>query len=194
MRMILAIGFLLGTLAFAQNSAPKAPTDDSMYISETQMETILQKGPSAFSTRLFDGGSYSTAFIRLDAPDTPHAHGLWSEVLIIKEGSATLQTGGRIVGDVKAGSAVHQSIFTDADGNPRPQAQQANAPAAAAAPRRVPAGDIQGSAIEGGHKQEVKPGDIILIPAGVAHAFLRVDKSVVYLDIKFPKTDTPAAQ
>ena len=40
-----------------------------------------------------------------------------------------------------------------------------------------------------GLRIEVKEGDIILIPAGVAHTFTQIDQAVVYLDIKFPKAD-----
>jgi len=42
---------------------------------------------------------------------------------------------------------------------------------------------------QGGHQQQVGPGDVILIPAGVAHHWLKIDQPVVYLDTKFPKAE-----
>jgi mannose-6-phosphate isomerase-like protein (cupin superfamily) len=195
MKKILTMGAFGAMLGFSQPAARTTPQGDSSFFSKAQLDAIEQKTKGGFSTRLMNASTYSTAFIRLDAPDSPHAHGVWSEIFLIKEGSATLHTSGKIVGDVKPGSAVHQQIFTDADGNPRPpQAQQ---PGRQGQQRQVqappgvtnPAPDISGSSIEGGHTQQVHAGDVVLIPAGVAHWFESVETPVVYLDIKFPKAD-----
>ena len=199
MKKILILGALAAVAAFAQPGAPKTAQDDSSFFSKAQLDAIEQKTKGGFSTRLMNASTYSTAFIRLEAPDSPHAHGVWSEIFVIKEGSATLHTSGKIVGDVKPGSAVHQQIFTDADGNPRPAQQQGRQggqgkqgqPRQPQGPPGVtnPAPDIQGSSIEGGHTQQVHAGDVVLIPAGVAHWFESVETPVVYLDIKFPKAE-----
>ena len=186
MRTKLAFVLVLCAVASAQQAtAPKAPKDESLYISESKLQSIMQSAAGSFSSRLFDGGSYSTAFIRLTAPDQPHAHGIWSEVFVIKEGSAILETGGTIIGDITGDSAVHRAIFVDGAGKAQPQPE----PAKPAAARRVVPGDKSGTAIEGGRKQRVQAGDVILGPAGVAHTFIQVDQPVVYLDIKFPKAE-----
>jgi mannose-6-phosphate isomerase-like protein (cupin superfamily) len=178
------------TLAQAAAPAPPKPRDASLYIGEAELQSIMQKSPSAFSTRLFADTTYSTAFIRLDKPDQPHAHGTWAEVFVVKQGSGILETGGTITGVTGGSSAVHGAIFTDEQGKLRAQGTPTPAPAAAPARARNGApGDLAGTAIEGGHQQQVKAGDVILIPAGVAHHWLKIDQPVVYLDTKFPKAE-----
>jgi hypothetical protein len=74
-------------------------------------------------------------------------------------------------------------MFTTAEGTKA-------APQPAAATRRTPTpGDLAGTGIEGGHQQKVTAGDVILIPAKVAHRWVQVDQPVVYLDIKFPPSE-----
>jgi len=170
------------TLVQAAAPQPKTPRNESLYISDTQLRDIMQKSPASYSTRLMADSTYSTAFIRLEKPDTPHAHGTWSEIFVVKEGSAILETNGTITGITGTNSATHGAIFTDEQGKARPAAPQPAAPAG----RGGAPGDLAGTAIEGGKQQRVAPGDIILVPAGVPHRWLQVDKPVVYLDIKFP--------
>jgi len=195
-RALLVSALLTGAVAFAQGpGAAKAPTTEDLLVTAAQMQDILQKGPvkdgkpGSLSTRLFNASTYSCAFIRLSEPDKPHAHGQWSEVLVIREGSGTIVTGGKMLGPFTSNSAVHQSFFVDKDGkstavegqgggSARDRVQSGDPP---------PGADAAGTAIENGRVQEVKPGDIVLIPAGVAHTWTKVDSPVVYLDIKFPK-------
>ena len=188
---VLAAG--TAALAQAQNAPqPKTPRDQSMYVSDARLREIMQKSPAAFSSRLMNDSSFSTAFIRLDKPDTPHQHGTWSEIFVVKEGDAVLETNGTITGVTGTNSATHGAIFTDEQGKPRAQGQPPAAPAqpapeAPAAGRRGGApGDLAGTGIDGGTRQHVTAGDVILVPAGVPHRWLQVDKPVVYLDIKFP--------
>jgi hypothetical protein len=109
---------------------------------------------------------------------------VWSEIFVIKQGSGTLTTGGKITGTLSNNSATHGAIFTDADGKPK-----AAQPAPARAPQAGAPGDLAGTDVEGGHDQHVSAGDVILIPAGVAHVFTKVDQPIVYLDIKFPRAE-----
>lgn len=197
----LALAAIFGAVALAQQAT--APTKEALYIGEAKLESIMQGAPAdaktgkpgSFSARLFAASTFSTAFIRLNEPDKPHAHGAWSEVFVIKEGSAILETGGTITGTVTPGSAVHRSIFVSASDpgvktQAQPQAQppaQRPQPPAVAGKATIP--DISGTAIEGGTKQRVQAGDVILVPAGVAHTFIQIDQPVVYLDIKFPRAE-----
>jgi len=194
MRTALFIALLTGTasVALAQSAtAPKPPKDASMYFSDADLQGIMRSippsketgKPGGFSKRLFADTTYSTAFIRLIEPDQPHAHGTWSEVFVIKEGSGVLETGGSITGVTGHSSATHGALFLDQQGKPRAAAEP---PSVA---RHEAPGDLAGTGIEGGHQQQVGPGDVILIPAGVPHHWLKVDQPVVYLDTKFPKAE-----
>jgi mannose-6-phosphate isomerase-like protein (cupin superfamily) len=180
----LPIAALICAVALAQNSTtPKTPKDEDMLITSEQMASILEKAvskdtgaPAGISSRLMDGGTFSTAFIRLIAPDKPHAHGDWSEIFIIREGAGTLETGGALVCPCSADSAIHRDIFANQNANQQASAQ----PAKQGTPH-----DGASTAIEGGRKQKVKAGDIVLIPVGVPHTWTEIEKPVVYLDIKF---------
>jgi mannose-6-phosphate isomerase-like protein (cupin superfamily) len=190
MRTVLTLLALLSSATLAGAQAAKTPRTESAYVGTDQMQQIEQKAmkdgkPAAFSTRLFQDTTHSTAFIRLVAPDTPHAHGTWSEVFVVREGSGVLETGGTITGVTGTDSATHRDMFIDQSGKPTAPAAT---PAPAAARRGAP-GDLAGTGIDGGKQQVVKPGDVILIPAGVAHRWLKIDQPVVYLDIKFPKSE-----
>jgi mannose-6-phosphate isomerase-like protein (cupin superfamily) len=176
------------SIALAQSATPKTPRDESASYSEAQLREIMQKSPVAFSTRLFSDTTHSTAFIRLAKPDTPHAHGGWSEVFVVKEGSGVLETGGKITGVTGTDAATHRDMFTTTDGTKAAPQLERPAPTAQAARRATP-GDLAGTDIEGGKRQAVTAGDVILVPAGVAHRWLQIDKPVVYLDIKFPKSE-----
>ena len=194
MRRALFIAAMTGTasLALAQSATPpKPPKDASMYFSDAELQGIMRSvppsketgKPGGFSKRLFADSTYSTALIRLTEPDQPHAHGTWSEVFVIKEGSGILETGGVITGVTGHSSATHGALFVDQQGVPHAPADPAQA-----AQRGAP-GDLAGTGIEGGQRQAVGPGDLILIPAGVAHRWLQIDQPVVYLDTKFPKAE-----
>lgn len=208
--MILTGVLLMGAVAFAQD-APQAArgqgraraaepgtagagTHGDKLFTVDQLQEILAKGPTkdgkpaGLSTRLFGTNTYSCAYIRISDPDQPHTHGDWSEVLVITEGTGTITTGGTMKGPWTAGSAVHQNIFTDANGNRTggngqqqgPEVHQGDPPAGT---------DAAGTSIADGNAWQVKPGDLVLIPAGTPHEWTKLDGPVVYLDIKFPKAD-----
>jgi len=207
---------LMGSIAFAQNAAPAqnqgqgqgqgraraaepgtagAGTHGDKLFTVEQMQEILDKGPvvngkpAGLSTRLFGTNTYSCAFIRISEPDQPHTHGDWSEVLVVTQGTGTITTGGTMKGPWTAGSAVHQNLFTDANGNRTGgNAQQRQGPEVHDGDP-PPGADASGKSIENGNAWKVKPGDLILIPAGTPHEWTQLDGPVVYLDIKFPKAN-----
>jgi mannose-6-phosphate isomerase-like protein (cupin superfamily) len=224
---IIVTAVLLGSAAFAsvafaqgrgQQGTP-TPTDADTLVTAEQMQTMLKNGPvdkdtgkpAGLSTQLF-GRVGSCAFIRITAPDTPHAHGDTSEIYVIQSGTASIETGGEMVGPFTANSAVHQGMFTNADGTARaPGGAGANGGGAAGGNGGGAAGNGggaraggnggggrgaaqeggphngSGSAVAGGRTQVVKAGDVIMIPAGVPHHWVKVDEPIVYLDIKFPQ-------
>jgi mannose-6-phosphate isomerase-like protein (cupin superfamily) len=196
---VLVTAVLLGSasasaLAAQAQQRPNIPTDADTLITAEQFQDILKKGPvdkatgkpANLSTQMF-GRVGNMAFIRIVAPDTPHAHAGTSEIYVIQSGKASIETGGEMVGPFNGNSAVHQDAFVNADGSARtPNA----APAAPAGrPGQGPGGphDGSGTAVAGGRIQDVKAGDVILVPAGVPHHWVKVDEPVVYLDIKYPK-------
>lgn len=182
MRAVSATVFFLSAAAL-HAATPQAPTNESLYIGDSQFQAILAKIPGNFSSRMFSATTYSMSFIRLNEPDTPHVHGTWSEVFIVRAGAGVLETGGTVTGVTSHDSATHKSMFVDAQGNPQSPSQNSSPP------RKSAPGDLAGTGIDGGKRQAVKAGDVILIPAGVAHRWLKVDQPVVYLDIKFPKAE-----
>jgi mannose-6-phosphate isomerase-like protein (cupin superfamily) len=168
-----------GVLAFAQTAARnKPPTDQALIIGEDQLDSILKSAPISKETgkpgevsqQLFSGDGFSTSFIRLEQADKPHIHPV-NEIYIIKEGSATIVTGGTMLGPFTSGGVHHQSD-KKTEG---PPIDYSTAP------------DRGGSAIEGGKSQQVHAGSVVLVPAGVAHTWISVEKPIVYWDIKFPK-------
>jgi hypothetical protein len=183
---VLALSVLLGITAFAQAPArSNAPTDQDTVITPEQMQSLLANAPVSkdtgkpgeLSTQLF-GNVASCSFIRLNDPDLPHVHPV-SEIYVMKEGSATLETGGTMIGPFTNGGVHHQAAAA-ANGGDRQQAAQQ--------PPQPIGPDHGGTAIEGGRTEEVKAGDVILIPAGVNHHWTKINQPLVYLDIKFPKT------
>ena len=194
MRPVIGVTVVVGALTVAaalSAATPQAPKNESLYVGDAQLRGIMAKippsqatgKPGSFSSRLFEASTYSMSFIRLSEPDTPHAHGAWSEVFVVREGSGVLETGGTITGVTSGDSATHRSMFVDTQGNPLPRTPPP------ATPRKATPGDLAGTSIDGGKKQAVKAGDVILVPAGVAHRWLEVEQPVVYLDIKFPKAE-----
>ena len=195
---------LMGTAAFAQGPGGVKPAkNEDMQVTATQMQAILDKVPmkdgkvATVSTRLFTDSTYSCSFIRVTEPDTPHTHGVWSEMYVIQKGSGTIMTGGTMKGPFTSG-AVHHLSVVDQNGKSIATADERAAAEAVAAGKAVkPAQneappsnvDAAGTSIEGGRTQQVGPGDIILIPAGVPHTWTKVDQPIVYLDIKFPKPE-----
>ena len=194
MRAVVGVTVVLGVItsvAALRAATPQAPKNESLYIGVAQLQAIMAKippeketgKPGGFSSRLFEASTYSMSFIRLSEPDTPHAHGAWSEVFVVREGSGVLETGGTITGVTSGDSAIHRSMFVDTQGNPLPRTPPP------ATPRKATPGDLAGTSIDGGKKQAVKAGDVILVPAGVAHRWVEIDQPVVYLDIKCPKAE-----
>jgi mannose-6-phosphate isomerase-like protein (cupin superfamily) len=189
MRPLIGVAVVVSAVAGA--AVPQTPKNESLYIGAEQFQAISLKippreagKPGSFSARMFSASTYNMSFIRLTEPDLPHAHGAWSEVYVMRAGAGVLETGGTVTGVTSNDSATHKSMFVDAQGNPL-----SRAPQSAATPRKPTPGDLAGTGIEGGKKQAVKAGDVILIPAGVAHRWLEIDQPVVYLDIKFPKAE-----
>ncbi len=162
--------------------------DRASYVPAAELQAVLARaggdGKSlSLSKRLFTTRTFSTSFIRLNEPDRPKVHGVWSELFVVQQGAGVVQIGGDVTGEVSSDAAAHRGFFVD----PSPAGPQSEAEIKAAAARREAQGDKSGTEQVGGTMQPVAAGDLLLIPAGVAHRWARIDQPVVYLAIKFPK-------
>jgi mannose-6-phosphate isomerase-like protein (cupin superfamily) len=114
---------------------------------------------------------------KLDAPasDAVAEHDLVSEVYHVIDGSATLVTGPEIV-DEKRRPADLQTV------------REFNGPG------------NSGSSIRNGVTYQLKPGDVIVIPAGTGHWFTKIDDHIRYLMVRIdpdkvlPLKDEAASQ
>jgi hypothetical protein len=93
------------------------------------------------------------------APNSVAEHDLISEVYHIIDGSATLETGPDIVGMKRRPSTLQTVREYNGPGN-------------------------NGSSIANGVTYHLKPGDVIVVPAGVGHLFTKIDDHITYLMVR----------
>jgi len=98
---------------------------------------------------------------RLDkpAPDSVAEHDLVSEVYHIVSGSATLVLGPDIVNRQRRPATLQTVIEFNGPGN-------------------------NGSEIRNGVAHQLKPGDVVVIPAGTGHWFTKIDDHINYLMVR----------
>ena len=101
------------------------------------------------------------------APESVAEHDLVSEVYHVIDGSATLVTGPDLVGKKRRPADTETVRLFNGPGN-------------------------NSSSIRNGVTHEMKPGDVIVIPAGTGHLFTRIDDHITYLMIRVdPDKVTP---
>jgi mannose-6-phosphate isomerase-like protein (cupin superfamily) len=173
--------YLIGLVAFlivgsatcsyvvaAQQKASTAKTLGATYISAADIQARQNEGAAAGiarpNVRVADVGGYNVGvdvISRLESRTRRAAvHFKVTEVLHVMDGTATLVTGGIIV-DAKTRPADDLSVKLE-DG---------------------PGG--YGTSIKGGVSQRIKPGDVIIIPAGVPHWFSEINGSLTYIVVRF---------
>ncbi len=174
--VILAAIAALGVVAQAQD-APK-PTCNrcaATYISNEEIQQYFKRATQAVNdqqVRAVDAGRTNVdvgVVFRGRIVGTPNVaeHDQVSEVYHVIEGTATLVTGSDIVGWKR-----------------RPS-DQANVRLL-----NGPGGD--GASIRNGATYHLKPGDVIIIPAGVGHQFTQIDDHIRYLMVRVdPDKVTP---
>jgi mannose-6-phosphate isomerase-like protein (cupin superfamily) len=92
-------------------------------------------------------------------PDSVAEHDLISEVYHIIDGSATLMTGPDIIDEKRRPPTLQTVREYNGPGN-------------------------SGSSIRNPITHQLKPGDVIIIPAGVGHWFTRIDDHITYLMVR----------
>jgi hypothetical protein len=77
----------------------KAPTDKAIDLTDEDLIAVAKAmpGKNLATTRLLEGGFYSVNIRRLTGPETAHLHPVGLTIYVVREGSATLVTGGTIV-------------------------------------------------------------------------------------------------
>ena len=101
------------------------------------------------------------------APDSVAEHDFVSEVYHVIEGSATLVTGPDLVGRKRRPADLETVRLFNGPGN-------------------------NAASVRNGVAHELKPGDVIVIPAGTGHWFTKIDDHITYLMIRVdPDKMTP---
>jgi mannose-6-phosphate isomerase-like protein (cupin superfamily) len=176
---------LLGVFALtAQQSRPSCDRCSASYISAAELKAYLDRGPArAVATGVADqqvraidigksnvdvGVVYRGKLAASDSAKSPVAeHDLVSEVYHIMDGEATLVTGADIVG-VERRPSTNNNV------------RNLNGPGS------------NGTSIRNPVTYHLKPGDVIVIPAGVGHWFTQIDDHIRYLIIRVdPDKVTP---
>lgn len=101
------------------------------------------------------------------APESVAEHDLVSEVYHVIEGSATLVTGPDLVDKKRRPADLETVRLFNGPGN-------------------------NAASVRGGVTHELKPGDVIVIPAGTGHWFTKIDDHITYLMVRIdPDKVTP---
>lgn len=161
---------VLSVLAAAEAAQAQSAPAEAIDITAEQVQAVLKTVPSPAGDqqiRVVDMGKYNLAVGILrrgrttDAPDgsvTGLVHSQITETYYILSGGGTLVTGGTL--------ASPRSFPSDGD------------------IVRILAGPTTSGPIQNGHKRVVKPGDIVIIPAGVPHGWTGVTDHVDYLSVR----------
>ncbi len=146
---------------FAQGAAQASGT----FVGKAQLDDALKKALAApsgnivdqkISTTEIEGGKAHVAHLRrVQAETSALIHDHVTEIYYILEGSGTLTTGGRL-DDVK------ESDLTN-----------------------LGAGMSHTGTHVGGIAQKVAPGDVFVVPAGMAHRFSQLDGPIRYVVYRF---------
>jgi mannose-6-phosphate isomerase-like protein (cupin superfamily) len=178
MRIELKIPFLLAfaTVLLAQDSHPSCNKCSGTYITSEEIQAYIKRAPADAvvtdqQVRAVDIGKshvdVGVVYRNSKAGGAVAEHDLVSEVYHIIDGSATLVLGSDI-----------------ADLKPRPADDRAV--------RLLNGPGGNGTSIRNGVTYHLKPGDVVVIPAGVGHLFTKIDDHISYLMIRVdPDKVTP---
>jgi mannose-6-phosphate isomerase-like protein (cupin superfamily) len=165
---------------FAQETKPNCNHCSATYISTDELQAYLKRAPARIvandvsdqQVRALDIGKVNVdigiVYRRALSGGSPVAeHDLVSEVYHVIDGSATLVTGPDIEG-MKRRPATNENV------------RMLNGPGS------------NGTSIRNGVTYQLKPGDVIVIPAGVGHWFTKIDDHIRYLMVRIdPDKVTP---
>ena len=167
MKKVLVPAVLLAFSTAVTLAQESVPPKHAVYIMDSDVKTVLKGAPPAVDQQLkvVDMGKYNLAVgiihrgaTKPDAPATGISHAQETETYIVTSGGGTLITGGTIL-----------------NGRPSPPESEVT---------KVLNGPSTSGRMEGYESREVGPGDIIIIPFGVPHGWLKITDHVDYLSVR----------
>jgi mannose-6-phosphate isomerase-like protein (cupin superfamily) len=165
MRSVVPVVVLLLGIAAAEARAQTAtPPTSATDIARAEFLTVLKSmnpdGVADQQIKVVDIGSYNVAVGILHrsgkAKQSAIAHSQVTEIYYVIDGAGTFVTGGKMTDPAQAdpnGSTVKVLVGPS----------------------------TTGSGIEGGQSRRIGPGDVIIVPPGVAHWFSAIEKDLDYL-------------
>jgi mannose-6-phosphate isomerase-like protein (cupin superfamily) len=179
-KIVLALAIAAWPLAgvMAQDPQPTCNMCPATYINESEIQQYVKK---AIAEKLTDQqvrdvnigkshvgiGVVHRGKLTAPAPESVAEHDFVSEVYHIIDGSATLMTGPDLVGKKRRPADLETVRLFNGPGN-------------------------NSSSIRNGVSHELKPGDVIVIPAGTGHWFTKIDDHITYLMVRIdPDKVTP---
>jgi mannose-6-phosphate isomerase-like protein (cupin superfamily) len=159
---LLVLGYVLWTATSLAAQTP--PAAEAIDVSHAQFMTVLKSmnpdGVADQQIKVVDIGKYNVAVGILHrsgkARQTAIAHSEITEIYYVIDGAGTFVTGG---------------TMTEA----APLASDGNTVKVLVGPSST------GAAITSGHSRKIGPGDVIIVPPGVAHWFSAIEKDLDYL-------------
>jgi mannose-6-phosphate isomerase-like protein (cupin superfamily) len=179
-KIVLALAIAAWPLAgvMAQDPQPTCNMCPATYINESEIQQYVKK---AIAEKLTDQqvrdvnigkshvgiGVVHRGKLTAPAPESVAEHDFVSEVYHIIDGSATLMTGPDLVGKKRRPADLETVRLFNGPGN-------------------------NSASIRNGVSHELKPGDVIVIPAGTGHWFTKIDDHITYLMVRIdPDKVTP---
>ncbi|HEY7288178.1 MAG TPA: hypothetical protein VH497_22180 [Vicinamibacterales bacterium] len=179
-KLFLALAIAAWPMAgvLAQDPQPTCKMCPATYINESEIQAYVKK---AIAEKLTDQqvrdvnigkshvgiGVVHRGKLTAPAPESVAEHDFVSEVYHIIDGSATLVTGPDLVGKKRRPADLETVRLFNGPGN-------------------------NSSSIRDGVAHELKPGDVIVIPAGTGHWFTKIDDHITYLMVRIdPDKMTP---
>jgi mannose-6-phosphate isomerase-like protein (cupin superfamily) len=170
-------GLALAGVAFAQESKPSCNQCQATYIKNSEIQAYFKRvapevGVADQQVRAVDVGHSNVDIgvvyrAKFTKPNAVAEHDLVSEVYHVIDGEATLVTGPDIT-DLKKRPADDRAV------------KALNGPGG------------NGATIRNGKTYQLKPGDVVIIPAGVGHWFTKIDDHIRYLMVRIdPDKVTP---
>jgi mannose-6-phosphate isomerase-like protein (cupin superfamily) len=159
--VVLAMLCAMPTRVSAQSGPPPGSATD---VSRAEFVTVLKSmnpdGVSDQQIKVVDIGKYNVAVGVLHrsgkAKQSAISHSQVTEIYYVLEGAGTFVTGGAMT-------------------------SASEAPADGTVVKVLVGPSTTGAAIEGGHSRRIGPGDVIIVPPGVAHWFSAIEKDLDYL-------------
>ena len=174
MKLLILAG--CASILMAQESHPSCNKCSGTYIEASEIQDYVNRAPRGGvadqQVRAVDvGKSHVDIGVvyrgKLSAPGAVAEHELVSEVYHVLDGSATLVLGSDITG-LKRRPADDRAV------------RLLNGPGG------------NGTSVVNGATYELKPGDVVIIPAGVGHWFTKIDDHISYLMVRVdPDKVTP---